>query len=75
MVRERIRTDPNTFGGKPTVRDTRVAVEHVLAMLADGASSQDIIRDYPFLEDEDIRACIAYAWHIVSHEQVEPLVQ
>lgn len=75
VVRDRIRTDPKTFGGKPTVRDTRVAVEHVLAMLADGATSEEIIRDYPFLDEEDIRACIGYAWQIVSHEHIEPLAR
>ena len=52
-VRDRIRTDPGTFGGKPTIRDTRVAVEHVLAMLADGVSSEEIIREYPFLDEKD----------------------
>jgi uncharacterized protein (DUF433 family) len=75
IVRERIRTDPGTVGGKPTVRDTRVAVEHVLAMLADGASSEEILREYPFLEEADIRACMTYAWQLVSHEHIEPLAR
>lgn len=74
IVAERIRSNPQTFAGKPTVRDTRVAVEHVLGMLADGASAADVLDNYPFLDHDDIRACIAYAWRIVSHEQVEPLV-
>jgi uncharacterized protein (DUF433 family) len=75
VVRDRIRTDSGTFGGKPTIRDTRVAVEHVLAMLAEGVSSEEIIREYPFLSDEDIRACMTYAWQLVSHEHIEPLAR
>ena len=74
IIADRIRSNPQTFSGKPTIRDTRVAVEHVLGMLADGASVSDILENYPFLDEDDVRACIAYAWQIVSHEQVEPLV-
>ena len=74
IVADRIRSNPQTYSGKPTIRDTRVAVEHVLGMLADGASTSDILENYPFLDEMDVRACISYAWHIVSHEQVEPLV-
>lgn len=74
LVATRIRSNPQTYSGKPTIRDTRVAVEHVLGMMADGASISDIRENYPFLEDDDVRACLAYAWQIVSHEQIEPLV-
>jgi uncharacterized protein (DUF433 family) len=73
LIAERIVTDYKTFAGKPTVRDTRVAVEHVLGMMADGATYEDILRNYPFLEEDDIRACVMYAWQIVSHEHIEPL--
>jgi uncharacterized protein (DUF433 family) len=69
----RIRTNAATFAGKPTVRDTRVAVEHVLAMLADGATTEQILEEYPFLEAEDIRACLAYAWRLVSQEEIETI--
>ena len=58
----RIRTDSKTYAGKPIVRNTRVAVEHVLAMLADGTTTEELLREYPFLEEADIRACLAYAW-------------
>jgi uncharacterized protein (DUF433 family) len=74
LIAGRIRSNPQTFSGKPTIRDTRVAVEHVLGMMADGASTTDILENYPFLDEDDVRACIVYAWQIVSHEQVEPLV-
>lgn len=73
QVMQRIVSDPKTFSGKPTVRDTRVAVEHVLGMMADGASVEEILSSYPFLEPADIQACVAYAWKIVSHEKSEPI--
>jgi uncharacterized protein (DUF433 family) len=73
LIVDRIVTDNKTFAGKPTIRDTRVAVEHVLGMMADGSTEQEILENYPFLEADDIRACILYALYIVSHEQIEPL--
>ena len=69
----RIQTDSKTYAGKPTVRNTRVAVEHVLAMLADGVTTEELLREYPFLEAADIRACLAYAWRIVSQEDIETI--
>lgn len=69
----RIQTDSKTYTGKPTVRNTRVAVEHVLAMLADGATTEELLREYPFLDADDIRACLAYAWRIVSQEDIETM--
>ena len=68
----RITTDPAIFGGKPIVRGRRLAVEHVLAMLAAGDTPQEIAIAYPFLESDDIRACIFYAYKLVAHERVEP---
>jgi uncharacterized protein (DUF433 family) len=68
----RITTDPAIFGGKPIVRGRRLAVEHVLSMLAAGDTGQDILNAYPFLEPEDIRACILYAYKLVAHERVDP---
>jgi uncharacterized protein (DUF433 family) len=57
----RIRSNSATFAGKPTIRDTRIAVEHVLPMLADGATPEQILQEYPSLEAEDIRACLVSA--------------
>jgi uncharacterized protein (DUF433 family) len=68
----RITSDPAIFGGKPIVRGRRLAVEHVLSMLAAGDSGQDILNAYPFLESEDIRACMLYAYKLVAHERVDP---
>ncbi len=69
---ERITVDPAIFGGKPVVRGRRLAVEHVLGMLAAGDSPEDILAAYPWLEPDDVRACLAYARRVVGHERVEP---
>ena len=68
----RVTSSPEIFGGKPIVRGHRLAVEHVLGMLAAGDTAQDIIAADPFLEPEDIRACMLYAYKLVAHERVEP---
>ena len=67
----RITTSANIFGGKPIIRGHRLAVEHVLGQLAAGDSQDAILRAYPWLEPDDIRACLAYARRIVGHERVE----
>lgn len=66
--------DPRIFGGKPIVRGRRLAVEHVLAMLAAGDTPDDILAGSSWLEPDDIRACLAYAHRLVAHERVEPFV-
>lgn len=68
----RITVDPNIFGGKPIVRGRRLAVEHVLGMLAAGDSFETILEGYSWLEREDILACLVYAHRVVAHERVEP---
>jgi uncharacterized protein (DUF433 family) len=70
---ERITVDPQIFGGKPIVRGRRLAVEHVLGMLAAGDSIETILQGYEWLEREDVLACLTYARKIVAHERVEPL--
>lgn len=66
----RITVRPDVFGGKPIIRDLRIAVEHVLAMLASGDSAEEILAEYDFLEPEDIRACLVFAHRSVAGEQV-----
>lgn len=67
---ERITVRPDIFGGKPIIRDMRIAVEHVLANLAAGMTVDDLLRDYPLLEREDIQACILFAHRTLAGEQV-----
>lgn len=70
---ERITVNPNIFGGKPIIRGHRLAVEHVLGMLAAGDTPEVILQGYPWLEREDIQACLIYARRLVGHERIEPL--
>ena len=71
---ERISADPRIYGGKPIVRGRRLAVEHVLGMLAAGDDHETILQGYPWLEPEDILACLAYTRRVVGRERVEPLL-
>ncbi len=70
---ERINFNPQIFGGKPIIRGRRLAVEHVLSMLAAGDDFDTILEGYPWLERADIQACLAYACRHVGHERIEPL--
>ena len=71
---DRITVDPKIFGGKPIVRGRRLAVEHVLGMLAAGDSPETILEGYPWLVMEDVMACLVYARRLVGHERIEPLL-
>ena len=74
ILLERITVDPAIFGGKPIIRGRRIAVEHVLGMLAAGDSVEDLLEEYPWLEREDVQACLVYARRLVGHERIEPAV-
>jgi uncharacterized protein (DUF433 family) len=71
---QRITVNPEIFGGKPIIRGRRLAVEHVLGMLAAGDRPEVILEGYPWLEQDDIRACLVYARRLVGHERVEPFI-
>jgi len=68
---ERITADPAIFGGKPIVRGMRISVELVLSLLAQGETAEAIRADYPDLDAEDIRACIAYAHAVIAHDSLD----
>ncbi len=72
-ILQRITVNPHIFGGKPIIRGRRLAVEHVLAMLAAGDSAGTLLEGYPWLELEDIQACLLYARKVIGHERVELL--
>ena len=67
---ERITVNPDIFGGKPIIRGMRMAVEHVLGMLAAGETPERLVQEYPFLEPADIQACLAYAHRSLAGEQI-----
>ncbi len=71
---KRITVNPRIFGGKPIVRGRRLAIEHILGMLAAGDTSQTLLDAYPWLEPDDIRACLLYTRKMVSEERIEPLM-
>jgi uncharacterized protein (DUF433 family) len=71
---ERVTVNPKIFGGKPIIRGRRLAVEHVLGILAAGDTPETILSGYPWLEAEDIQACLVYARRLVGHKRVEPLL-
>lgn len=71
--KERIRVDPNILVGKPVVKGTRLAVEFIVDLLAQGWSHEEILRNYPGLTTEDINACLHYASEILHAEKVYPL--
>ena len=64
---DRITFDPEQCGGRPCIRHYRIRVKDVLDMLASGATHEEILQDYSFLEAEDILACLEYAAEQVNH--------
>ncbi|WP_018949152.1 DUF433 domain-containing protein [Thioalkalivibrio sp. ALMg11] len=64
---QRITFDPETCGGRPCIRGTRVRVKDVLNLLAAGASREEILKDYPYLEAEDITAALQFAARQTDH--------
>ena len=66
----RITARPEVFGGKPIVRDMRISVELILSLLAQGVTQEEILEDYPRLETDDIRACVAYAHAVVTGDSL-----
>ena len=66
----RITFNPRQCGGRPCIRGMRIRVKDVLDMLAGGATQAEILQDYPYLEPEDIRACLEYASAQIDHAVV-----
>ena len=63
----RITIDANVCGGKPCIRGMRIRVSDILSMLAAGASQDEILEDYPYLEAEDIAAALDFAARQTDH--------
>ncbi len=70
---ERIVINPQVMVGKPVIRGTRIPVELIVRMLAQGILESEILREYPRLQPEDIRAALAYAAETLANEDVLPL--
>jgi len=72
MWKDRIVLDPEVLAGKPIVKGTRLAVEFIIDLLAQGWNEADILRNYPGLTREDIQACLAYASEALHTQKVFP---
>jgi uncharacterized protein (DUF433 family) len=69
----RIVIDPNVLVGKPVIKGTRLAVEFIIDLMAQGWMERDILSNYPGLQHEDIQACLSYASQALRAEKVYPL--
>ncbi len=65
---ERITANKDILGGKPIIKGTRISVEFILELLASGVNETEILRDYPHLAKEDIKACLEYAARSMKNE-------
>ena len=70
---ERIVIDPDILVGKPVVKGTRLAVDFIIDLLAQGWSEEDILKNYSGLTHDDVQACLGYASAVLRSEKVYPL--
>ena len=70
----RVTSNPEVHNGKPTIRNMRFTVAHLLELLAGGMTFDEILDDYPFLEMEDIQACLWYASMLANTKTIRKLV-
>ena len=71
--RDRIAVDPEVLVGKPVIKGTRLAVEFIIDLLAQGWTEADIVGNYPGVTRQDIQACLAYASTMLKAEKIYPL--
>lgn len=73
MWQDRIIVDPEVLVGKPVIKGTRMAVEFIVGLLAQGWSETDILQNYPGVTKEDILACLSYASEVLHEERIYPV--
>jgi len=73
-ILERITINSEICNGKPSIRNTRYTVQLILELLSAGMSENEILVDYPALEQEDIKACLAYAAKLIKTKVVHKIV-
>ena len=74
-MNNRIETNPDVMVGKPVIKGTRITVELLLRQLAQGLTTEEILKNYPHLKRKDIHAAIAYAAELVGEESAYPLTR
>jgi uncharacterized protein (DUF433 family) len=72
-LRQRIALDPQVMLGKPVIRGTRIPVELIVRLLAQGIPEGDLLHEYPRRQPDDRRAALAYAAVVLAHEDVFPV--
>ncbi len=70
ILLDRITVSSKVMLGKPTIRGTRLTVEHVLKAMVAGLTFEQLHDDFPFLEPADLQACLLYAAQLVEQERV-----
>ena len=73
MTLDRISFDPDIMGGRACIRGMRITVAQVVNLVANGMTIAEIIRDYPYLEEEDVRQALRYAAQL-AEEEVHPVL-
>ncbi len=73
-ILKRITINPDICHGKPTIRNMRYPVEMILDLLSSGMSPEEIMHDYPAIEIDDIRACLAYASRLTRVKSIHKVV-
>jgi len=71
---KRIEINPEVMGGKPVIKGTRITVESILRRLSEGLNIKEILEDYPYLTEEDIRAALLYASKVLESETIIPVI-
>lgn len=74
QLANRITLDPTVLTGKPVIRGTRLSVDFIIGLMAEGWSENDIIDNYPGIIHDDITACLAYARDTLASEKIYPIV-
>ena len=69
---DRITMNPEVCKGRPAIRNMRFTVAQMLELLAGGMAEEEILEDYPYIEKEDIHACLVYAARVVNARSVSP---
>lgn len=72
-MNDRITIDPAILVGKPVIKGTRLAVEFIVRLLAQGWTIEDILKEYDHITREDIQACLAYAHQLLADEKIYPI--
>ncbi|MVM37791.1 DUF433 domain-containing protein [Spirosoma sp. HMF3257] len=72
-LRQRILSNPDILTGKPVIAGTRLSVQFIVGLLAKGVTHEEILMEYPYITEEDIRACLSYASQLLDSSTLIPL--